>query len=250
MANRRWKGNVWKGGFVMKASGSPTCTKCSVKERICSVEGGEGPKFCPMKNCTETIERTLREYQKPEVREFARKASIQEAECYSNRHIHPYARHPVKPRVQEVCEFAKKMGYRKLGMAFCGGLRSEGQALTKILEAQGFEVVSVVCMVGGTPKETIGIRDEEKVKIGQFETMCSPIVQAAILNEERTDFNILVGLCVGHDSLFLKYSEAFNTVLIVKDRVLGHNPAAALYTLDGYYSWMLRPGIDSADDQR
>jgi uncharacterized metal-binding protein len=242
--------NVWKGGFVMKGNGIPTCTKCSVKERICRVEGGKGPKFCPMKNCTETIERTLGEYEKADIREFARMASIQEAECYSNRHIQPFVPHPVKPRVQEVCEFAKKMGYRKLGIAFCGGLRSEAQALTKILEAQDFEVVSVVCMVGRTPKETIGIREEEKVRIGQFEPMCSPIVQAAILNEEKTDFNILVGLCVGHDSLFLKYSEAFNTVLIVKDRVLGHNPAAALYTLGWYYSRMVRPGIDSADDQR
>jgi len=25
--------------------------------------------------------------------------------------------------------------------------------------------------------------------------------------EEKTDFNIIVGLCVGHDSLFIKYSE-------------------------------------------
>jgi uncharacterized metal-binding protein len=234
----------------MEGSGDPACAKCSVKERICTEEGGKGPKFCPTKNRIETIERTLSEYQKPEVREFARMASIQEAECYSNRHIQPFIPHPVKPRVQEICEFAKKMGYRKLGIAFCNGLPSEAQALTRILEAQGFEVVSVACKIGATPKETIGIREEEKVKIGQFETMCSPIVQAVILNEEKTDFNILVGLCVGHDSLFFKYSEAFTTVLIAKDRVLGHNPAAALYTVDGYYARILPTEIDNADDQR
>ena len=233
----------------MKGNGGPACAKCSVKERICSQEGGKGPKFCPMKKHSEPIERARREYEKAEVREFARMACIQEAECYSNRHIQPYVPHPVKPRVQEVCEFAKKMGYRKLGIAFCGGLRPEAKALTKILEAQGFEVVSVVCMVGRTPKETIGIREEEKIHIGKFEAMCSPIVQAAILNEEKTEFNILVGLCVGHDSLFLKYSEALCTVLVVKDRVLGHNPAAALYTLGWYYSRMVRPGIDTADDR-
>lgn len=39
----------------------------------------------------------------------------------------------------------------------------------------------------------------------------------------------------GHDSLFLKHSEAPCTVLVVKDRVLGHNPVAALYTSTGYY---------------
>jgi uncharacterized metal-binding protein len=228
----------------MKGRERPTCATCSVKDPICSVEGGRGPKTCPMKNYSDTIEKVLKEYEKPEIREFARIASIQEAECYSNRDIQPFVRHPVKPRVQEVCEFAKKMGYRKLGIAFCGGLRSEARALSRILEAQGFEVVSVSCHIGRAPKEVIGIREEEKIRIGQFETMCSPIVQATILNEENTDFNILVGLCVGHDSLFFKYARGPTTVLIVKDRVLGHNPVAALYNVEGYYSRMLRPGID------
>jgi len=151
--------------------------------------------------------------------------------------------HPVKPRVQEICEFAKKMGYHKLGIAFCAGLHPEAKALTSILEAQGFGVVSVVCKAGATPKETIGIKEEEKIRIGQFESMCSSIVQATILNQEKTDFNILVGLCVGYDSLFFKYSEPFTTVLIAKDRVLGHNPAAALYTSSTYYARMLRKGF-------
>jgi len=235
------------GGVVMQDKENPQCAKCSVEDKICRVEGGEGPKFCPTENYGEIVESAVKEYERSEVREFARMASVQEAECYSNRHIQPYVLHPVKPRVQEICEFAKKMGYQKLGVASCSGLHSEAGTLTRILEAQGFEVVSVICKVGRTPKETIGIREEEKVRIGRFEAMCSPIAQASILNEEKTDFNILVGLCVGHDSLFFKYSEALTTVLIAKDRVLGHNPAAALYTVGGYYARMLRPGIDSTD---
>jgi uncharacterized metal-binding protein len=55
---------------------------------------------------------------------------------------------------------------------------------------------------------------------------------------------------VGHDSLFFKYTKALSTVLIVKDRVLAHNPAAALYTVGGYYARMLRPGIDNTDCSR
>jgi uncharacterized metal-binding protein len=229
----------------MQDKENPQCAKCSEKDKICRVEGGKGPKFCPTENYGEIVESAVKEYERSEVREFARMASVQEAECYSNRHIQPYVLHPVKPRVQEICEFAKKMGYQKLGVASCSGLHSEAGTLTRILEAQGFEVVSVICKVGRTPKETIGIREEEKVRIGKFEAMCSPIAQASILNGEKTDFNILVGLCVGHDSLFFKYSEALTTVLIAKDRVLGHNPAAALYTVGGYYARMLRPGIDS-----
>ena len=227
----------------MKDKESPECAKCSIKDRICLVEDGKGPKSCPTENYGEIIKEANKEYERPEIHEFARMASIQESECYSNRDIRPYLFHPVKPRVQEICEFAEKMGYQKLGIAFCAGLYQEAKALTKILEAQGFEVVSIVCKAGATPKETIGIKDEEKIRIGQFESMCSPVVQATILNREKTDFNILVGLCVGHDSLFFKYSEAFTTVLIAKDRVLGHNPVAALYTSGTYYARMLRKGF-------
>jgi uncharacterized metal-binding protein len=46
---------------------------------------------------------------------------------------------------------------------------------------------------------------------------------------------VLIGLCVGHDSLFFKHSQAPVTVLVAKDRVLGHNPVAALYTSHSYY---------------
>jgi uncharacterized metal-binding protein len=65
--------------------------------------------------------------------------------------------------------------------------------------------------------------------------MCNPALQALILNDAETDFNILLGLCVGHDSIFLKEAEAPCTVLAVKDRVLGHNPLAAVYNIDSYY---------------
>ena len=70
---------------------------------------------------------------------------------------------------------------------------------------------------------------------GTYESICNPIGQAMYLNEEKTDFNVVVGLCVGHDSLFFKYSEAPTTVFAVKDRVLVHNPLAAIYASDFYY---------------
>ena len=221
----------------------PECAKCGIKNKICRSPEGQGPAFCPTLHRKEVIGKATEEYTKPDILKFAREASIQEAECYINRGVKPYILHPTKPRVQETCEFAQKMGYKKLGIAFCSGLHGEALSLTQILEAQGFEVVSVACKTGGTPKEQIGIKDEEKIRIGEFESMCSPIAQATILNEENTDFNILVGLCVGHDSLFLKYSKAYCTVLVAKDRVLSHNPCAALYTTGSYYARMLRKGF-------
>jgi uncharacterized metal-binding protein len=224
-------------------SAKPECAKCGIKNKICRSPEGQGAAFCPTLHRKQSIAKAIEEYTKPDILKFAHEASIQEAECYINRGVKPYVFHPTKPRVQETCEFAQKMGYRKLGIAFCAGLHSEALSLTQILEAQGFEVVSVACKAGGTPKEEIGIKDGEKIRIGEFESMCSPIAQAMILNEEKTEFNILVGLCVGHDSLFLKYSEAYCTVLVAKDRVLSHNSCAALYTTGSYYARMLRKGF-------
>ncbi|MBW2619235.1 MAG: DUF1847 domain-containing protein [Deltaproteobacteria bacterium] len=228
----------------MSDQSSPRCGLCSLKDRICMTEDGEGPTFCPTKNYQDLIEQTTAEYNRPEIRQFAQMASRQEAAGYTHRDVRPYVLHPDKTRIQEIWEFAQRMGYTKLGIAFCIGLHKEARTVTKILEARGFEVVSVCCKVGGVPKETLGLGEEEKIYIGQFESMCNPITQAEILNREKTDFNILVGLCVGHDSLFFKHAQAYTTVLVAKDRVLGHNPVAALYTTHSYYQRLLKPESD------
>ncbi len=100
-----------------------------------------------------------------------------------------------------------------------------------------------MCQVGRVPKEQIGIRDEEEMNVGEFEAVCNSIAQAKILNREKTDLNILLGLCVGHDSLFFKYADAYTTVLAAKDQVLGHNPLAALYAAGSYCGRMMKPGF-------
>jgi len=217
------------------------CARCD--KVVCGSEHSqEGPSNCPTRTKSEVINRALQEYDKPEIREFARQASIQESECYMNL---PEGLTTRYPRVEEVVQFARKMGYKKLGIAFCDGLRGEAETLNTILERRGFDVVSVCCKAGGIPKERIGIKDEEKIISkfrgpGNWESMCSPISQAEILNDEGTEFNILVGLCVGHDSLFFKYSQAPVTVLVAKDRVFGHNPVAGLYLSPSVYYRKLR----------
>ena len=60
------------------------------------------------------------------------------------------------------------------------------------------------------------------------------------MNEAGVEFNVLVGLCVGHDSLFFKYAKAPTTVLVAKDRVFGHNPVAGLYLSPSVYYRKLR----------
>jgi uncharacterized metal-binding protein len=208
------------------------CAKCT--KVVCNSKAFlKGPENCPTKTKQDVIQKALVEYDEPETREFARQASIQEFECYM--HL-PEGLTTRYPRVEEVAQFAKKMGYKKLGVAFCGGLADEAKILTRILENRGFEVVSVCCKAGAIPKERIGITEEQKIAgPGSFEAMCSPISQAEILNNEGTEFNIAVGLCVGHDSLFFKYSKAPVTVLVAKDRVFGHNPVMGLYLAPSFY---------------
>jgi len=215
----------------------PGCARCSFQpsDRICQNEDGKAPPYCPTANYADVIAQALEEFQKPEVLEFAKQASIQEGSGYADKERGYDHVRPVKPRIIEIIEFAGRMAYRRLGLAFCIGLRKEAREVEKLLASKGFEVVSSLCKIGRTAKESIGVRDDQKIRIGSFESMCNPIAQAYVLNAAETDFNVLMGLCVGHDSLFFKYSQAPCTVFAVKDRLLGHNPLAAIYTIDSYY---------------
>jgi uncharacterized metal-binding protein len=218
----------------------PMCAKCTVgacEPRIKANEEAtfdKAPSYCPVKNMPDVIKKALAKYDEPGVREFARQASRQEFECYEQL---PEGRRTKNPRIVELIQFARKCGYKKLGLAFCGGLLKEGRLLTEILEAQGFQVVSVRCKVGGIPKERIGIKPEEKIAgPGERESMCNPIAQAELLNAAKVDLAVMLGLCIGHDTLFFKYCRVPVTVIAVKDRVTGHSPLAPLYLLDTYYA--------------
>lgn len=213
------------------------CARCAIKptERACSQEDGKGPSFCPTLNCEDLAKAALEETQRPEILKFARNASIQEAEGYTDKELGWDRVRPAKPRITEIIEFAQRMAYKRLGLAFCAGLQKEAGVVEKLMSDQGFEVVSAMCKMSRTPKEEIDLADDQKIRIGEFEAMCHPIGQAFVLNDAKTEFNVLMGLCVGHDSLFFKYSEAPTTVFAVKDRLLGHNPLAAIYTIDTFY---------------
>ncbi|MBN2160371.1 MAG: DUF1847 domain-containing protein [Spirochaetes bacterium] len=181
----------------------------------------------------EEIQRAQEEYNDSAIREFARLASIQEAECYE---ITGEGIRNTLTRVEEIINFSKKCGYSTIGIAFCIGVREEARMFSEVLEARGFTVSSVCCKTGRVQKEDIGILPEEKIAPPQIrESMCNPIAQAEIFNREKVDLVVLLGLCVGHDSLFIKYCRAPITVLAAKDRVLAHNPLAALYASKSPY---------------
>jgi uncharacterized metal-binding protein len=228
----------------MKNNNLSHCASCELsrKERICMNPKGKASKGCPTVGEKKLVDQAKKHYENPEIGEFARQASIQEGECYADRGKKPYIMHPTKPRIQEIYEFSRKMGYTRLGLVFCAGLAKEGLVVANILKNCGFEVVSVVCKVGAIPKEEIGVKENEKIFIGEHESMCNPVAQAMIVNDAKVEFNVLLGLCVGHDSLFFKYAKAPTTVLAVKDRVTGHNPLAAIYLSGSYYGWISKQG--------
>jgi len=222
----------------------PQCALCPYdwSERFCRTGKGKAPKDCPSIKMRGLVEPAVTETTSAACGVFAKQASLQEATCYGGREEGYGVVKPLKPRIVEIVEFARRMGYKRLGLVFCIGLRKEAAVVHEILATNGFEVASVSCKVGGVAKDVLGITPAEQVDPGAaHETMCNPVLQAMVVNEAHTDFNVLLGLCVGHDSLFFKHAEAMGTVLAVKDRLLGHNPIAAINQYDSYYRYLKKP---------
>jgi uncharacterized metal-binding protein len=171
------------------------CVICQVS--ACTDEISKTPAFCPRRNAAEAVAKgeEIRATD-GEVQKIAEVAQSVGTEGYRQ-----------WPRVRELIEFARRMGIRKLGVAFCVGLKEETAQLAKILKSHGFDLSTVACTVNGG---------------------CNPVGQALVLNQQETELNIIMGLCMGHDVLFSQFSEAPVTTLVVKDRAMCHNPAAPL----------------------
>jgi uncharacterized metal-binding protein len=209
----------------MEDHGQLKCALCGIKS--CSEEPGAKkiPSFCPMPMERERLAEVERSYlENEELQKLALESARTEAAGYCR-----------STRVQEIMDFARRIGATNLGIAHCVGLMEEAKIARDIFLSNGFEVHTICCKVGSIEKEKIGLKDEEKVHPGQFEALCNPIGQASLLAAAGTQLNVVIGLCVGHDSLFFMHSRAPATVLVAKDRVLGHNPVAALYASHSYY---------------
>ena len=203
-----------------------SCVDCAAK--ACKKgDADKYPAFCLTKNMDPALlQEALGCYDEPGNRNIMVNAANVESEFYGK-----------MTRVQETVEFAKRIGAKKIGIATCMGLLEEAKIFTKILRKNGFEVFGICCKAGAIPKVQIGI--EAKCE-NSGKTMCNPILQAKTLNAEHTDLNVAIGLCVGHDSLFYKYSDALVTTLVAKDRVTGHNPCAVLYNINSYYKDLMK----------
>jgi len=136
-------------------------------------------------------------------------------------------------RLEEIMEFARRAGVRRLGFTFCSGFREEAPQLQAVLVANGFRVSSACCKTGAVPKEKLGIRDAEQVRPGRPEMICNALAQAELLEREGVELVLLMGQCVGHDSATMARLRVPVVSFVAKDRVLAHNTVAALYELEG-----------------
>lgn len=197
-----------------------SCVDCGTQN--CKFKTRTYPEFCPTVHLKEEDRKwALERYDEGRNREIMIASAEVEFEGYCQ-----------WTRVQEIMEFARKIQAKRIGIANCIGLIREARTFARILQANGFDAYAVICKVAGQSKSSMGI-PQECEQIGA--AMCNPILQARLLNKAHTDLNVVIGLCVGHDSLFYKYSDAYVTTLVTKDRVTGNNPVAALYTAESYY---------------
>lgn len=210
----------------------PGCAYCPSTVRACRQGEGptRGPGYCPSRIAQDGIDAARERYEDPYVRQIAQESGRVESEGYCR-----------WTRVEEICHFAHKMGFTRIGIASCISFLDHSTVLSRILESHGFEVASTACKHGGVPKEDIGLEDAEKIRPGGHESMCNPVSQAELLNRAGCELNVIMGLCVGHDSLFTMHSKGLVTTLVAKDRVLAHNPIGALNLADTYYSRVWGP---------
>lgn len=125
-----------------------------------------------------------------------------------------------KSRLVELIEFAKISGFKKLGIAGCSSVARYSDKLSEILTEAGFEVCLIKCKESGL--------DAAEICDSLSGPSCDPLSQAEYLNSQNTDFNIMVGLCLGHELIFQKYSKVPYTTFMVKDFSTKNRTAAVL----------------------
>jgi uncharacterized metal-binding protein len=205
-----------------------TCGYCT-KQSCMTEDLSDAPLNCPCRDL-ELQEESRKKYETEENKKLAMESCRAESEGYCRR-----------TRIEEIMEFAEGMGYKKIGIAHCVGFIKEAGLVSKILSANGFTVDSVCCKCATTSKEIMGMKHWQINPV--YEGICNPIGQAMALDKAGSELALILGLCVGHDTLFIKHCNIPVTYLAVKDRVTGHNPLAAIYLSapGGYYHRRLYP---------
>ena len=189
---------------------------CVCKKMGCWLGENEGiPPYCQANHFVEEIERANKEYAEPEV------VDIYTAACVVGKKNDGY-----RARIEEALDFAKEMKLSRVGFASCVAYVKELEVISRLFTQARIEVFGAGCQIGRSSATDRGLPHLEEYPDN---STCNPIAQAEVLNKEKTQLNFILGLCMGHDILFTRYSRAPVSTLIVKDRLMGNNPAAAIY---------------------
>ncbi|MEG0461018.1 MAG: DUF1847 domain-containing protein [Gordonibacter sp.] len=206
-----------------------SCLSCTGE--ACEFETGGNPPQCVEGLASDAVKQEVHDrYREPDNHRIMKAAALTSARCGN------------LTRVQETMEFAARIGARRIGVATCTMLLEESRILRKLLENAGFEVFGVACKVEGNHRSDLGLPQADGA---EGSVLCNPLMQARLLEEAHTDLNIVMGLCVGHDALFYRYSHAPVTTLVTKDHVTGHNACAGLYASKSVYRKRLRETIEA-----
>jgi len=114
-------------------------------------------------------------------------------------------------RLREIAEYSKKLGIERIGVGHCDDMVREAHLTAKYLESQKLSP-----MLPPTASD------------------CDPIEQVEFFAQNETQANVIAGMCVAHEALFISASKTPVISLVARDVRLQHNPVAALYTSGSY----------------
>ncbi len=199
------------------------CVRCTVSRCRTHEHQRKVPGFCPTERYTDLVKESIERNKLPENRAINLAwRKLMDKVLYQGKPLDRYT----WTRLDEIMEYARIRGMKKIGIAYCYAVETEARLLSGVLERNNFEVVSIACLSGEIDPKEVDMEGN---------VFCNPILQAEVLNRENTELNLMVGLCIGHDIIFLRNCRAETTPFLVKDRATGHNPAVALYMSQGYY---------------
>ncbi len=98
-----------------------------------------------------------------------------------------------------------------IGVASCLGSIETARTVIEAIESEGMKTTLVTCKLGG-----LTVKNIDKPGVPCEHPGCNPVAQAKILNGLNVPVVVLVGLCIGHDMIFIKHCKSYVIPFITK----------------------------------